>query len=752
MPTFTVDTHLFRELGDLLVGRDSTALIELIKNSYDADAEAVTVYGHNLGSKDAGFIQISDNGNGMGPDDFLQGFLRIASRLKEEGDRRSPHFGRRFTGAKGIGRLAAHKLARLLSIKSVPYNDGKNLSRKGIDASIDWDVIEELKTLDQVEGSDAITIDKIPVPAKAKSGTTITLRRLRKPWSNAERDNFVLEVQSFTPPQALVTLPKIINGRLLNPKITVRDSGHSGKSHDPGFNVSLEGSFSHGEDLWETSAKAAHWLIEIDSNENDGDIHYSISPTNRLLAKHPKAAGGKYKEKHPDPKNGPFFHGRILVKTDKAFKPRLAGIRVFMEGFRVLPYGGQGDDWLLLDRDYTQRGDKLRMLKRSPLDDNEQEEDADDDAYGKEGLSILPNKSYAGAIFLTANRASTLRMLVNREGFVPESGYQTLFNIVRKGVDLSTRLRAASRQVEKKIPSAPENTTVSKDPGPEKRAQEAEVFVQEAKGRVAKGDFKGAASALKNAVGILKPVTAQATALIEERSMLRVVASIGTQFSGFIHEIRSLVGIVHTVDNSLSSLRSQGGLNPKLRNGLGALHSTIADLRKILERHASYLMDVVTPDVRRRRKKLSFSDRFDSGVKIVAHAAEKNGVKISNKIDISMVSPPMYPAELTVIFSNLLTNAIKAAGENGEILATGKEEASTQRIIIENTGTEVDLKNSERWFEPFESTTTKVDPILGQGMGLGLTITRAILEEYGASIKFIPPSKGFSTAVEVAFT
>ena len=31
MPHFTVDTHLFRELGELLVGRDSTALVELIK-------------------------------------------------------------------------------------------------------------------------------------------------------------------------------------------------------------------------------------------------------------------------------------------------------------------------------------------------------------------------------------------------------------------------------------------------------------------------------------------------------------------------------------------------------------------------------------------------------------------------------------------------------------------------------------------------------------------------------------------------
>ena len=38
MARFTVDTNLFRELGELLVGRSSTALVELIKNAYDADA------------------------------------------------------------------------------------------------------------------------------------------------------------------------------------------------------------------------------------------------------------------------------------------------------------------------------------------------------------------------------------------------------------------------------------------------------------------------------------------------------------------------------------------------------------------------------------------------------------------------------------------------------------------------------------------------------------------------------------------
>src|SRR5205814_1497183 len=101
MPKFTVDTHIFRELGELLVGRDSTALIELIKNSYDADATEVVLYGEGLSSAARGYISIKDNGIGMSLKEFQNGFLRIAARTKETSHRRSLVFERRYTGAKG---------------------------------------------------------------------------------------------------------------------------------------------------------------------------------------------------------------------------------------------------------------------------------------------------------------------------------------------------------------------------------------------------------------------------------------------------------------------------------------------------------------------------------------------------------------------------------------------------------------------------------------------------------------------------
>src|SRR5262249_24405652 len=130
---------------------------------------------------------------------------------------------------------------------------------------------------------------------------------------------------------------------------------------------------------------------------------------------------------HPEPNNGPFFQARILLREgtlrasreEQAWASQASGVRVFMEGFRVLPYGEPRNDWLSLDLDYSRRSRSLVLL--------------DDDAMSKAWtaderepdwpLSVLYNRSYFGAVFLTQARASSLKMLVNREGFVPDVAF-----------------------------------------------------------------------------------------------------------------------------------------------------------------------------------------------------------------------------------------------------------------------------------------------------------------------------------------
>jgi hypothetical protein len=358
MAKFTVDTHIFRELGELLVGRDSTALIELIKNSYDADATEIVVYGEALDDPRRGFITITDNGIGMTQTEFENGFLRVASRLKEEGPRVSKRFGRRYTGAKGIGRLAAHKLAHLIQVHSTPWSESPSVERYRLDAIIDWDEIEAHQTLDDLK-DDAILIEPSQVSRAAKHGTQIRLERLRRRWTSAELGRFLLEVDTFAPSPVLVKLPKgVLHETLLFEKPFMRDSVNS----DANFNILLDGVFTPNEDYWIRLAQTATWIVEIDARKKNRSgerkVEYGIASTPKAVKDNPKIETQRFLLDHPAPEEGPFFQARILIKEGapdkqiRSWASRANGIRVYMEGFRVLPYGEPKNDWLGLDIDY----------------------------------------------------------------------------------------------------------------------------------------------------------------------------------------------------------------------------------------------------------------------------------------------------------------------------------------------------------------------------------------------------------------
>lgn len=747
---FTVDTHLFRELGQLLVGRDSTALVELVKNAYDADAERVVVYGEALADPERGQIRVVDDGHGMTPEAFARGFLRIASRLKEDGDRRSPRYKRRYTGAKGIGRLAAHKLAHVLEVDSVPRGSAWKQGKKpppGVSARIDWDQVEAQETLDDIEASAAIQVERRPVTPGSRQGTMITLQRLRQAWTKAQLGRFLAEVESLQAPELLVNeLPdSLIVGSGLFACPLVRERGQG----DPGFRIDLEGEFSHGDQFWEPVAAAAHWLVEIDAAPER--IRYGVFPTLRTVEAYPGAEPRLLEEPHPDARNGPFFHARILIREGnasgldpevRAFAQRVAGIRVYLEGFRVLPYGEPTDDWLSIQRDTTDRDRRIRFRDTSVLLDGLP-------PPPNEGLLLLPNKHYVGAVFLTLSRAPTLSMLVNREGFIPDGSFEHLVCIVRTGIDLSTRVRASlragngtmGRVVDAKTSRAELERTLDDLTA---QAVELRTYARSVVGPAAR-KVSTAADAMDRAARMARDfITAQA--------MVRVLASVGTQLAAFTHEMYRLLHMAQAAEAAALRLKEHAGLPVAVRGEIGRLTTGIGELRRALDHQASYLVDLVTPDARRRRSRQKLAERFAAMLRLHERLAEDRGIQIRNQIAEDLRSPPMFQAELAAVFANLLTNAIKAAGKNGRIRATGEKLADGAVIVrIENTGVAVDLEDRERWFRPFESTTVEVDPVLGQGMGLGLGITRDILSEIGARIEFVPPQRGYATAIQITF-
>ena len=114
----TIDSRIISHLGEALIDNEKIALLELIKNASDADAnycniEIDTLYHSEHGQ---GRIIIEDDGNGMTPYIIENAFLKIATSFKSNHQKVSPKFKRQAQGNKGIGRLSLNQLGKFISV------------------------------------------------------------------------------------------------------------------------------------------------------------------------------------------------------------------------------------------------------------------------------------------------------------------------------------------------------------------------------------------------------------------------------------------------------------------------------------------------------------------------------------------------------------------------------------------------------------------------------------------------------------
>lgn len=752
--TFSVDTKLFRELGELLVGRESTALVELIKNSYDADATEVTILASNLTDPGQGRIVVADNGIGMDEAEFSRGFLRIAGRGKVTDERRSPWYLRRYTGEKGVGRLAAHKLARSVKVTSRRWNGGERDMVAGfpaehrIDASIDWDAIENLETLDEIEGSGAVSVSSTAEPQHS-AGTLLTLSPLRRPWTEQDLVNFFDEIATLTPPGVLTEpLPITVTEKpIVLEEVQVRNSLRNGE-----FRVHFGGELTLREGELPAPAESADWIIEVDCNRETRLLRIGVAPTPKTIA--------EYKDAEPLVIDLPFesdwpevsFQARIFQR-EGVWPKRYRGIRVYYEGFRVLPYGQRPDDWLDLDDEYRTRGrgELGRLRKQSdwglPV------------GLENEGLATQGNASFFGGVLLTRTGADALQMLVNREGFLPSAQFDFIADKVRLAIDIQVRLRYATTSEIKQARRASGPRQSRAADGAASGEAPSSFLLKELQGKaietlhtariaVATGQAELALSQISEIEDTLRSASDISDEAASEATMFRVIASVGLEHAAFVHEVRSLTLGAQTVAQRLERLASEVA-DKQLSLRLKAIAVDAREMQDRLRRNAVYLSDVSGLEGRRRRTRQILRDRVDRVVDFFSGSIRSRNQTIDVAIADSVSTPPLFPAELNAILSNLISNAVKFSGENGRIRITADDGAGSLRIRVENTGASVDLATSERWFQPFRSTTPIVDETLGQGMGLGLTITRSLIDEYGGSIRFRPPNPGYATAIEV---
>ena len=130
-------------LGSEQLKDEITAVIELVKNAYDADATEVDFQFRD--SEGGQRIQVQDDGSGMNLADLHSKWAWLATENKIRDDR-SPVLRRRRLGQKGVGRFAAQKLGHRLTLRT--RTEGQ---QEVLQVRFDWDELSGERELGEYE-------------------------------------------------------------------------------------------------------------------------------------------------------------------------------------------------------------------------------------------------------------------------------------------------------------------------------------------------------------------------------------------------------------------------------------------------------------------------------------------------------------------------------------------------------------------------------------------------------------------------
>lgn len=200
------DVSTFRLIGRDLITDRVTALFELIKNSYDANANVVNVYFEEVSTgKDSGVIRIEDDGYGMSFEDIRDKWMVIGTSNKRVYPYSPAPYNRKCVGEKGIGRFAVDKLGDHVSIVTK-----KRGERRWLKVDIDWasyyrDAINkgDIRLFTDVEN----VYSYIDAENIEESGTKLIISSLREPWVEKEIRHLTREVSKIVSPFANLSYP-----------------------------------------------------------------------------------------------------------------------------------------------------------------------------------------------------------------------------------------------------------------------------------------------------------------------------------------------------------------------------------------------------------------------------------------------------------------------------------------------------------------------------------------------------------------
>lgn len=336
---FTANARLKDIIGRGLIYDDNIAILELVKNSKDAGSPKVSIEFEKCDQWEGGTkLIISDIGHGMSLDDIKDKWLNIAYSEKRDVRRQRGGF---FAGNKGIGRFSCDRLGNTLDLYTRTKGDDY------IALHIKWDEYEVNDLSTQIGDIDVQTrtlstreFEFETGKRDISHGTVMVIRHLSAKWTK----------------EKLLALRKELERLSIDTdnQFEISLSHWKYRSEDP-VNQPIENKVFSDLDFRTTSVSATigddgkYIHLEL---RHDGDYIFKLQEKN------------PYSELR-DVEAKIYF----LNKTAKSFFKRRTGyrleeygsIQLFLNGFRISPYGSQGNDWLGINS--RENGDQRRSIK-----------------------------------------------------------------------------------------------------------------------------------------------------------------------------------------------------------------------------------------------------------------------------------------------------------------------------------------------------------------------------------------------------
>lgn len=319
---FTISGNLIKKLGEESIANKNIAILELIKNAYDAKASKVDVVLRDINSNNASIV-ISDNGDGMSNTDLDTKWLNIATSNKAE---KKINQGERIpVGEKGIGRLSSESLGGQTILTTKPKNE--SFAYKIV---FDWTKYQDKNVLCNEVVNNGFKITK----RKAESGTSLEISKLRHNWNDSDSQKSLLkDLYLLHPPNGK---PKNFT---IKPSFAITGLKKIDKKFLDSAAYYIKVGLSSGNVLkYECKAisgQSKKSQIKLEKKLTCGDANFELYYFYRTASALKNALD--------------FEITTQKVKEANGMLNEYSGIKIYRDGFRVKPYGEENNDWLGLE-------------------------------------------------------------------------------------------------------------------------------------------------------------------------------------------------------------------------------------------------------------------------------------------------------------------------------------------------------------------------------------------------------------------